>query len=138
MEDNNLIFNDEEAQKYAKEAEEKWGNTEAYKQSQEKVKKLGTLGMIRVARELDRLMKDLSKNMDNGPKSQEVQDLMAKHYESLRNFYEPSLQMYRGLGNMYVQDKRFSSFFDKYKPGLAEFMRDAINYYCDKQEGRQI
>ena len=136
MEDQNLGFNKEDMEKYAKEAEQKWGNTEAYKQSQEKVKKLGTFGMIKVAREMDKLMKNISKNMDKGPRSQEIQDLVADHYNSLRNFYEPNIEMYRGLGNMYSQDKRFSEFFDKYQSGLAELMGQAISYYCDKQEGK--
>ena len=127
------IAGDEELKKYAKEAQERWGNTEAYKQSQEKVKKLGFLGMAKVAQELDRLMKEIAKNMDKGVKSDEVQKLMDEHYNHLRNFYEPTLEMYRGLGNMYVQDPRFSAFFNKYKPGMAEFVRDAINEYCDRK-----
>lgn len=127
------MLNDEEMKKYAKEAEEKWGHTEAYKQSQEKMKKIGVFGMMKIARELDRVMKGLASNMDKGIKSPEVQKLIDEHYNSLRSFYEPNLQMYREMGKMYVQDQRFSSFFEKYQKGLAEFMRDAINFYCDQK-----
>ena len=32
---------------------------------------------------------------------------------------------------MYVEDERFAANYEKHKKGLAAFMRDAINYYCD-------
>ena len=136
MEKQNLnnMLNDEDLKKYAKEAEEKYGNTEAYKQSHEKMKKIGIMGMMKIARELDRTMKELVKHMDKGIKSPEVQKLIEEHYNSLSSFYEPNLQMYREMGKMYVQDQRFSAFFEKYQKGLAEFMRDAINFYCDEKK----
>ena len=42
--------------------------------------------------------------------------------------------MYRGLGDMYVADPRFAAYYEKYAPGLAQFMRDAMHAYCDAQE----
>jgi len=40
----------------------------------------------------------------------------------------------KGLANMYVDDARFTAYYDKHKPGLAVIMRDAMLYWADKQE----
>jgi hypothetical protein len=41
--------------------------------------------------------------------------------------------MYKGLADMYVDDARFTAYYDAYKPGLALFMRDAMYAFCDAQ-----
>lgn len=41
--------------------------------------------------------------------------------------------MYRGLGNMYYNDPRFSAYYEKFHRGLAKFMKEAIDVYCDEQ-----
>ena len=48
------------------------------------------------------------------------------------NFYECTPEIFRGLGEMYVNDKRFTVNIDKYKKGLAGFLRAAIEIYCDR------
>ena len=106
--------------KLAAEAKDKWGDTEAFKQSEERVKKLGKFGMLKMAHESAKIMQGIVSRMNEGPKSEEVQKLIGRHYESLRNFYEPNLEMYRGLANMYVNDERFRSTHDKIAPGLAK------------------
>ena len=39
--------------------------------------------------------------------------------------------MYRGLGQMYVDAPRFTATYDKVRPDLAVFMRDAMAYYAE-------
>lgn len=73
--------------------------------------------------------------MDKGFDSPEFQALIAKHYEGIGTFYDCSLDMYRMLGEMYVSDPRFKAYYDKFRPGLAEFIKKAINYYCDQKQG---
>jgi len=135
MENNDLFGNisKEDLEKYAKEAEEKWGHTEAYKQSQERVKKLGMFGMIKVAREQAAITKDIGNAMKAGekPESEKVQKIIARHYESLRTFYEPNLELYRGLANMYISDPRFAENYNKIAPGLAEYMSKAMLYFVE-------
>jgi len=41
-------------------------------------------------------------------------------------------EYHKGLGEMYVADERFRAYYDKIAPGCAEFLRDAINIYCEK------
>jgi hypothetical protein len=77
------------------------------------------------------LNQELAKAMDKKIDDPEVQALIERHYQGIKFFYDCSLEMYRNLGAMYVNDPRFTATYDKVKPGLAVFLRDAINYYCD-------
>ena len=139
MDDEDLYngFSDEEMKKFSEEAKQRWGNTEAYKQSTARVAKMSKDDMARIQKESDELMKEIAANMAKGPQSPEIQKLIARHYTNLRHFYEPNLKMYRGLGQMYVDDPRFAKYFDKYASGLTRFMRDAIICYCDAQIKKQ-
>jgi DNA-binding transcriptional MerR regulator len=138
MEDKDLYegFSKEESEAYAKEAKERWGNTEAYKQSQERYGKMTDDEKRAIQEAGDLLLKEIVLNMDKGADSDEVQALIARHYDGLRAFYEPGLEMYRGLGSMYVDDSRFAAFFEKYHPDLPMFMRGAMHAYCDGQENK--
>ena len=120
-----------EMKAYAKEAEERWGQTVAYKESQERVKKMNKSEMKKIQEYGEALTADIAKNMDKGFNSKEVQTLIAKHYNALRKFYEPNPELYRGLANMYLDDPRFSAYYDKYEKGLANFMKDAMIYFVD-------
>jgi DNA-binding transcriptional MerR regulator len=121
----------EKMEEYAKEAKERWGNTDAYKQSQERTKNWTKEDYRKLAEDGDKWMKNFALQMNHGPKSKIVQELIDQHYNSLRTFYEPNLQMYRGLADMYVNDPRFTAYYEKYAKGLSRFMRDAMYEYCD-------
>ena len=51
-----------------------------------------------------------------------------------RWFYECSHEMHTGLGNMYVADPRFTEYYEKYAPGLAEFIKSAIHANRERHE----
>ncbi|MES2088322.1 MAG: MerR family transcriptional regulator [Patescibacteria group bacterium] len=122
------------SENYAEEAKQKWGHTDAYKQSAARVKKLTKEDIAQIKAASDALMKELVKNMTRSPKDPAVQKLIAKHYDSLRTFYEPNLQIYRGLAEMYIADKRFTANFEKYAVGLAQFMHDAMIFFVENQK----
>lgn len=127
-------FGDEDYKKYAHEVEKRWGQTEAYRQSQEKMRKMSKADMDRIKKEGEDLMRDIAAKMELGPKNTEVQSLIQKHYDNLRYFYEPNLEMYRCMANMYVDDQRFTAYFEKFATGLAGFMREAIFFFCDSRK----
>ncbi len=77
----------------------------------------------------------LGQAMDKGPGSPEAQALVARWHNHLRYFYEPSLDRLRGLAEMYTQDERFRANFEKVRPGLTEFMKEAIEVYVGGKEG---
>jgi DNA-binding transcriptional MerR regulator len=138
MEDQELYgnFSKEEMEKYNEEAKEKWGHTEAYKQSTERVKKMGKDGLNKVLKESGELTLEIAEAMKDGakPESDKTQKLIARHYAGLRAFYEPNPEMYRGLAEMYVADPRFKANYEKVAEGLAEYLRDGMLYYA-KSEG---
>lgn len=127
-----------EAEQYAEEARQRWGSTDAYKQSQERVKKMGKEGLKKVLEESGKLTVEIADAMKSGedPTSLKVRALIARHYEGLRAFYEPNYEMYRGLAEMYVSDIRFKKNYEKVAIGLAEYLRDAMINFIDIQEGK--
>jgi MerR family transcriptional regulator, thiopeptide resistance regulator len=118
---------------HAEEAKRRWGHTEAYRQSRERVKKMSKDDFKRVQNEGDAITKAIAALKVEGatPADPRVQGQVAKHYAWLRHFYEPNPEMYRGLGSMYVDDPRFTATYEKYAPGMAVFMRDAMHAFCD-------
>jgi DNA-binding transcriptional MerR regulator len=74
--------------------------------------------------------------MDRGHDSPEVQALMAEFHDHFQAFYDCTLEIFRGLGQMYTQDDRFRANYERIRPGMAEFMRDAMGHYCDVQKAK--
>lgn len=65
-----------------------------------------------------------------GELGQKAADLHRQWLSYTWNKY--SKEAHAGLANMYVEDQRFKSYYDKEQPGLAEFLRDAILIYTHK------
>ena len=82
-------------------------------------------------------MKEIAKHKGEDVDGKPIQELIDKHFNNLRHFYEPNLELYRGLAAMYVEDKRFTAYFEKYAKGLAQFMHDAMIAYCDRQKAKK-
>lgn len=139
--DNRTIMSDtefdEQTAAYAKEARERWGNTDAYKQSEERVSKMTKADMQKIKDAGEALTRSIAACMEDGIASDAVQVLIAQHYNGLRTFYEPTPEMYRGLGDMYVDDQRFAAYYEKFAKGLAQFMRDAMYHYVDTVEKKK-
>jgi len=123
---------------YADEAKQRWGHTDAYKQSQERVSKMTKEQFEAVGAQADAVTKQIAAAAEAGkaPSDPEVLALVAKHYTWLRSFYEPNLEMYRALASMYVDDPRFAANYEKYRPGMAVYLRDAMHAYCDAEEAK--
>lgn len=136
MNNNDLFasFDDKELKENMEEAKKRWGHTDAYKQSMERTKHWTKADYNRIKEEGKKFTQQLADAMDLDVKSDEVQKLVVQHHKGIETFYDCSYEMYRGLGNMYVNDPRFTAFYDKFRPGLAQWLRDAINYYCDTHE----
>lgn len=121
-------------EEYKAEAKQRWGHTDAYRQSQERVSKMTKAQMQEIKKAGDELTKELAAAMDLPVDSPEVQALIKRHHAGIEVFYDCSMEMYRGLGQMYVDDPRFTATYDKYRPGLAIFLRDAILIYTDQKD----
>ena len=67
--------------------------------------------------------------------SEQAMDVVEEHRRQIsRWFYDCSIEMHRGLGQMYVDDPRFTATYEKLAPGLAAYVRDAVHANADRQE----
>jgi DNA-binding transcriptional MerR regulator len=126
-------LDDPQLAEYMDEAKVRWGHTDAYKQSMERTKHWTKEDYKRIKEEGSALTQKIADAMGKGITHDEVQALIQQHHQSIERFYDCPLDMYKNLGQMYVDDPRFSAFYDKFRPGLAVFMRDAIAYFVEKQ-----
>lgn len=127
-------FTDAELYELKEEAKQKWGKTDAYKQSVERTKGWKKEDYDRIKAQNIALARKLALAMDMDMKSAEVQSLIDEHYASITIFYDCSHDFYNNLGKMYVADARFTQYYDRFRPGLARWLQQAIEYYCDIQE----
>lgn len=118
--------------KYAKEVREKYGNSEAYKESEIKTSKYTKEDWNNIRESGNLIFEKLSKLMDKPKESPEVQAVIEEWRGYItNNFYNCTPEIFRSLGQMYVYDERFTNFIDKTKLGLANFFSKAIQIYCD-------
>jgi len=130
-------FGEETVKKYAEEVKQRWGHTDAYKQSMERYSKMTKADMEKYKQDSDIFMKKVAETMDKGATSPEFQELIAQHFQGLSTWYEPNFEMYRGLAKMYVDDPRFTAYYEKYKPGLAKVFSEAMLYFIDHNEPKK-
>ena len=126
-------FTKEEMEELAAEAKERWGNTAAYKESEQKMRNMTKEKMDLIKKEGDEILKIGASLIDRDVHNKEVQDLILKHYKHLSNFYTPNPEMYKGLAEMYIGDTRFKEHFEKYHPKLPQFMHDAMLVFVGNQ-----
>jgi DNA-binding transcriptional MerR regulator len=77
---------------------------------------------------------DLAAKMELGPESPEIQAMLVRWHQHLRYFYEPSLEVLRGLGEMYHDHPDFNATFTAIHPDLPAFLKKAIICYVDELE----
>jgi DNA-binding transcriptional MerR regulator len=113
---------------YASEAEQRWGETDAWKQSQQRVSRFAKQDWIDIKAEGDALLAALADAKRDGvaPGSAEANELAARHRASIERFYDCGDEMHRRLAEMYVADERFTRYYDDAEPGLAQFVHDII------------
>ncbi|ACA57032.1 MerR family transcriptional regulator [Clostridium botulinum] len=127
-----MIEIEEHQKKYSEEVKEKYGNTSAYKESNKKTSKYTKEDWSNIMKGWDEIFKKLANLMDKNPDDEEVQESVHQLREHIsKNFYDCTPEIFRGLGELYVNDERFTANIDKYKIGLSKFVKEAINVYCN-------
>ncbi len=113
--------------KYADEARERWGDTDAYKQSTAKAASYGKDDWARISLETNAMFAGFAKLVGTVPDSKEAKALVLKWQDVItRNFYECTDEIMLGLASMYEADERFAKNIDKAGEGTAKFMTAAI------------
>lgn len=116
------------------EAKERWGSTEAYRESARRTKQYGPPEWEAIKREAAALGEQLATLMRAGVPADDPRAaaVIAEHRAHItRWFYPCTLEIQRGLGEMYVADERFTANIDRTAPGLAVYWRDAIRAIPD-------
>lgn len=111
------------------EAEERWGETDAWKQSQQRTKHYTKADWAEVKEESDALHAAFIAAMDAGepPTSTAAMDAAEAHRLHIdRRFYACSPEMHQGLADLYVSDPRFTATYDEIRPGMAHYVHDAM------------
>ena len=131
------VFGEFRPEDYAEEAEQRWGRTEAYKESQRRVSSYTKEDWQRLKTEEEEIRARLTAALDAGlaPDSEEAMAAAEAHREHIsRWFYVCGYEIHRGLTEMYVSDERFRSNYDTQTPGLAAFIRDAARANAGRAE----
>ncbi len=120
---------------YEKEARARYGNTDAYREHEEKRKNYTKEKWAEANDGLMAIFVEFAACKDNGMSadSAEAQSLVAKLQAHITaNYYTCTDEILAGLGKMYVADERFKKNIDKYGEGTAEFVAGAIEFYKEK------
>ncbi|WP_084958169.1 TipAS antibiotic-recognition domain-containing protein [Thermoactinospora rubra] len=128
-EDRSELFGDFDPGRYAAEAEERWGGTDAWAESQRRVSSYTKADWERFKAESAEVTDRLVALMRAGTPADSAEAAAAAEEHRLllsRWFYSCDVETHRGLGEMYVADPRFTSSIDRAAPGLAAYLRDAI------------
>ena len=115
--------------KYETEARERYGNTVAYKEHEQKTKNYTKEKWAEANDGMMAIFAEFAACKQGGAEadSDEAQALVAKLQAHItENYYTCTDEILAGLGKMYVADERFKKNIDKYGEGTAEFVADAI------------
>ena len=123
-------------EKYGKQAYERWGNTDAYREHEKRTKNYTKEKWAEVNNGLIAIFAEFAERKSGGfvSNSTEVQILVVKLQEYItQNYYTCTNEILAGLGQMYVADERFKKNIDKHGEGTAEFVAEAIAFFCNQK-----
>lgn len=132
------IFGDDwPGDEYAAEAQERWGDTDAWRQSQARTARFDKDDWRRIKAEGDALEAKLADAMRAGVAagSPEANALAEEHRAGIEQFYDCGYEMQVCLAEMYIADPRFTAHYDTRAPGLAQFVRDVIVANAEGRDG---
>ncbi|MFC1431140.1 MerR family transcriptional regulator [Streptacidiphilus sp. N1-3] len=124
-------------QEYEDEAEQRWGGSDAWKQSQQKAARLSKADWVRIKAEGDEIMRRIAESVRAGipADSEQAMDIAEEHRQHIiRNFYDCTYAMQRGLAVMYLADPRFQETYEKEVTGGAAWFHDAVIANADRGE----
>ncbi len=126
-------FSEEEEKRYAQEAREQWG-AETVDASYRLWASYSKQKKAEILAEGGAIYTDLAALVGQPADSPAVQAAIARWHQHLRYFYEPTVEVLRGLGQHYVEQPDFNRNISQFHPDLPAFMRAAIEVYCDRLE----
>ena len=121
---------DENEKKYGREIREKYGE-DTIEKSNQKFKNMTQEQYEEVTNLAEAVTEKLKAAFQTGdPAGELAQEAADLHRRWLCYYWDKySKEAHAGIAQMYVDDERFTAYYDKEQPGTAEFLRDAILIY---------
>lgn len=129
------LFGDGFKDEYQAEAEDRWGDTDAWKQSQSRTGRYTKADWEQVKAEMDANNQAFVAAMTAGepPTSAAAMDAAEAHRMHIHTrFYDLDHDFHRNLSELYVSDPRFTKTYEDVAPGLAQYVHDAIHANADR------
>lgn len=123
------VFGDVNPDEHAAEAEQRWGDTDAYRESARRTRGYTKADWLRIKAEGEAAGLAFLAALTAGRPADSVEAMDAAELHRLqidRNFYPVSYEMHRGLAAMYLADPRFTANYESQAPGMAQYVHDAI------------
>ena len=126
------VFDTKKLDEYAAQAKESWGNTDAYREYEEKSKNWSKETEHNIVNDMMALFVTFGEMKDLNPSDEVVQAQVKKLQDYItENFYNCTTEILSGLGKMYAGGGEFTENINKYGgAGTAEFTNKAIEAYC--------
>ena len=124
------VFGDFNPADHAEEVEQRWGETDAYRESARRTSRYTKQDWLRHKAESEDWGRRLAEAMDAGlaADSPEAKALAEEHRQHISQwFYDCSYDIHTGLADMYLADVRFTATYESIKPGMAQYLHDAIH-----------
>jgi MerR family transcriptional regulator, thiopeptide resistance regulator len=124
------VFGDFNPDDYAEEAEQRWGETDAYRESMRRTQRYTKDDWLRHKAENEEWAARFIAVMESGAPADgpAAMELAEEHRQLIsRWFYECSYEIQTGLADMYVTDPRFTAYYENIKPGMAAYLNEAIH-----------
>lgn len=121
---------DDNEKKYGKEIRAKYGD-DVVNQSNKKVKEMTEEQHAEVEKLGADVINTLKAAFATGDPAGELAQKAADLHRQWLSYYWPSYsrEAHAGVAQMYVDDERFTAYYDKEQPGTAAFLRDAVLIY---------
>lgn len=123
------IFGDAFDDDYAAEAEQRWGDTDAWKESRRRTTSYTKEQWQEAKADQDEVQQRFAELLAAGTAadSEAAMDAAEEARQHIRRwYYECPREVHAGIAEMYVTDPRFTKTYEDVAPGLAQFVRDAI------------
>ena len=123
------VFGDFDPAAYEDEVERRWGDTDAFRESARRTARYAKQDWGVIKAEGDQINAEIATLLASGvaPGDPRAMDAVEKHRLMIdRRFYPCPHEMHVDLGAMYVADPRFTESYEKIRPGLAQYLCDAI------------
>lgn len=131
------IFGEGYREEWEQEAEQRWGDTAAWAESQRRTGGYDKADWQRIQAEMAALNTRLVEALTAGEPADGTvaTDLAEAHRQHIcQNFYDCTFTIHRGLAGLYVSDPRWTTTYEDLAPGLAQWLHDAILANADRHE----